>query len=381
MNNIPRDIARLIFKYRWENLSDTERVQLGDWVLKSAGNRKMFENLLQDKTNYEAWNELERYDSQRAFQKFVYRAGRYRKFKYIGAGVAAVLVLGFLIGKWYGVREEQATEKLFVENMLSSEEIQDVVLTLDNGQKLSLGLVSTDSLLKGRNIRVDSACMTYAENVHSEKIEYNSLEVPAGGEYGLLLSDGTHVYINSQSKLTYPTVFCGEERVVELDGEAYFDVKKDPMHPFWVKMGDVSLKVLGTSFNVKAYRDDIRVETTLVSGSVEVRVGEEDVLLSPGQQLCYNRQKASWIKRDVDVSLYTSWKEGTLKFERERLEDILNVLGRWYGMDIFYSQQSLKEQVFSGNLRRYKSVGEVLEVLKMTSDVHFIVKDKIIIVE
>lgn len=380
MNGLPQDIALLVFKYRWKSLSADENKQLESWLNENSDNREMFEYLVKDETNYHAWTELEKYNSKKAFRAFVYRTEGRHIWKLKWASIAAVLVIGLFVGGLYSYMKQDGIWNADRKSVFPNNG-QNIVLTLENGESVIVGDIRTESVLKERNILIDSSCIIYTKQKETERVEYNSLEIPVGGEYGLTLSDGTHVYINSQSKFTYPVVFVGGERIVELDGEAYFDVKKDSLRPFLIKMDDVMIKVLGTSFNVKAYHDEKEVVATLVEGSVSVSVGKEEVLLLPGEQLCYKRDETIWTKHKVDVELYTSWKDGILIFERERLETILNILGRWYGVEIFYSNQLQKEQLYSGNLRRYRSIKDVLRLLEMTTDVRFEVNDKTVIVK
>ena len=383
MNDVSRNIARLVFKYRWEELSDREQGELDGWIRQHPEHRVIFENLLKDKTNRVAWEELERYDDRKAFRKFLNRTGENRKLRYIAVGVAVMLLSVVFVGvRFYG-REERIVPVKALANVKSFDRTEScgVVLTLEDGQKLSLKELRKSSVLKEREIRVDSSCVVYSRKEVSREMVYNSLEVPIGTEYSLVLSDGTRVCLNSQSRLTYPVVFDSKERVVELEGEAYFDVEEDAERPFLIKIRDAAVKVLGTSFNVKAYSDEGRIITTLVEGNVLFMSKAGEVLLRSGDQVCYDHNGSAWSKRRVDAELYTSWKEGTLKFENERLEDLLKVLKRWYGVEIFYTRPALKEQLYSGSLRRYEEIKNVLCVLEMTSDICFTVKNKTVIVK
>lgn len=383
MNDVSRNIARLVFKYRWEELSDREQGELDGWIRQHPEHRVIFENLLKDKTNRMAWEELERYDDRKAFRKFLNRTGENRKLRYITVGVAVMLLSVVFVGvRFYG-REKRIVPVKALANVKSFDRTEScgVVLTLEDGQKLSLKELRKSSVLKEREIRVDSSCVVYSRKEVSREMVYNSLEVPIGTEYSLVLSDGTRVCLNSQSRLTYPVVFDSKERVVELEGEAYFDVEEDAERPFLIKIRDAAVKVLGTSFNVKAYSDEGRIITTLVEGNVLFMSKAGEVLLRSGDQVCYDHNGSAWSKRRVDAELYTSWKEGTLKFENERLEDLLKVLKRWYGVEIFYTRPALKEQLYSGSLRRYEEIKNVLCVLEMTSDICFTVKNKTVIVK
>ena len=209
----------------------------------------------------------------------------------------------------------------------------------------------------------------------------NKLYVPRRGEYNLTLSDGTRVFLNSDSRLIYPVAFGKGKREVILQGEGYFDVAKDAVRPFLVRTDDMIVRVLGTSFNLKCYPGDTRVEATLVRGSVEVVGGEREMLLAPGEQACLNRGSGKMEKAKVNTALYTSWKDGLFIFERERLEDILTILSRWYDVVIFYRRTDVKDDLFTGDLRKYDNIEEHLKMLEMTTNVQFEISGNTIIVK
>ena len=188
------------------------------------------------------------------------------------------------------------------------------------------------------------------------------------------MSDGSIVYLNSESELRYPVKFVGEDRRVYLSGEAYFDVSKDKEHPFSVDVNGSVVKVLGTSFNVRAYADENEILTTLVQGSVRFSAGKESVVLKPGEQAVLNKSGRVVIK-EVDTYLYTAWKNGVFAFEKQRLEEIMNVVARWYDVNIFWENASQKEVTFTGKMKRYDDFSKVVEMLEMTGNTEFVVKE------
>ena len=161
-------------------------------------------------------------------------------------------------------------------------------------------------------------------------------------EYTLTLSDGTRVYLNAESRLKYPVVFRGTERVVELSGEAYFKVSKDALRPFVVKMNGVNVRVLGTSFNVRSYADEGQVVTTLVEG--KVKVNDQDI-----------------------VEQYVAWQEGTFVFRNERLENIMKTLGRWYGVEFHFIDERAKEIRIGARFGRYDDMQPIVDMIKKTN--------------
>ena len=194
----------------------------------------------------------------------------------------------------------------------------------------------------GTMINVMKEHISYEKMVNddSEKLVYHELVIPRGGEFSLTLSDGTEVYMNADSKLRFPTKFGKNERVVELEGEAYFQVARNEKSPFIVKSSCMAIKVLGTEFNVSAYSEDSVIQTTLVRGSVEVSSerGGQSVVLHPGEQSVLNRQDYSLSVCTVDVSYAMAWKEGRLRFKEKPLSEVMKVISRWYDVEVVYEE-------------------------------------------
>lgn len=197
----------------------------------------------------------------------------------------------------------------------------------------------------------------------------------------MALADGTVVYLNSATRLKYPVVFNEKERKVYLSGEAYFEVAKDAERPFLVEVANVEVKVYGTSFNVNSYREG-NVQTVLVEGSVGVKVlasGVESVI-KPGQMAEFKQGNTGVEVREVDVTLYTDWKNGIFRFENQRLEDILTTLSNWYNVDVFYQTSSVKDLHFSGYMERYKEIDTILGAITLSTGVRFSIQGTTIVV-
>lgn len=218
----------------------------------------------------------------------------------------------------------------------------------------------------------------------STEVTYNSLVVPRGGEYDLVLEDGTKVTVNSETRLRYPTQFAENERVVLLEGEAYFDVSTDKNRPFIVRTQGVDVRVLGTSFNVSSYLDEEAIRTTLVEGSVIVmdRVEQiENVILKPGYQAVYNKSDKKLESEKVNVDLYTSWKDGLFVFEKSKMDDIMTKVARWYDVKVFYQNSEVNNIRFTGTLKRYDNLDRLLKMIEKTNEVRFVLGEKTIQVE
>ena len=188
------------------------------------------------------------------------------------------------------------------------------------------------------------------------------------------LADGPRVWLNAESRLRYPVVFMGEERKVEMEGEVYFEVAKNREKPFIVTVNGVDIRVLGTSFNVSAYQEE--VVTTLVEGKVQLKRGDEQVVLSPNQQAIWSDDKFK--VKQVDARNYVLWKEGIFYFEDVDLERILDDMARWYNVNIFYMNSTLKKMKFSVEIKRYEDINEILRRIEQTKRVKFEIKDRTI---
>lgn len=205
------------------------------------------------------------------------------------------------------------------------------------------------------------------------------LVVPKGGEFETVLADGTRIWLNADSRLRYPSVFEGEVREVELEGEAYFDVANDTARPFLVRTKQAVVQVFGTEFNVKAYPDDEEERMTLVEGSIGLRRGERTYMLRPDEQAIVKTGKEVKVKA-VDARKQGLWRTGMFVFERETLESIMGQLARWYDVTVFFSSEQLKGLHFSGELDRYGDIGQVLRMIELTTDVSFSVQGRTVVV-
>lgn len=205
-----------------------------------------------------------------------------------------------------------------------------------------------------------------------KKVEQHTIYVPKGGEYELLLADGSKVFLNSESKLVFPSHFEEGTRQVELTGEAYFDVKKDSK-PFIVKTADMQIEVLGTSFNVNAYPDNTLVNTTLVEGSVKVHVpnNPETFVLTPENNLTLHKSSNEISIRKVNTEIYTAWVKGEFVFRNQPLNEILTQLARWYDFTIEYENPAIKTMRFTGSAEKMRSLDYLLNQIQYVTDIEY----------
>lgn len=205
-----------------------------------------------------------------------------------------------------------------------------------------------------------------------KKVEHQTIYVPKGGEYELLLADGSKVYLNSESRLVFPSRFEQDTRRVELTGEAYFEVKKD-RKPFIVETADMQIEVLGTSFNVNAYENNASAHTTLVEGSVQVHIPQnpESYLLTPENNLQLDKASHEISIRKVNTDLYTAWVKGEFAFRNQPLGEIITQLQRWYDFEIVYTDPAIQTMRFTGSAEKARPLDYLLNQIQSVTSVKY----------
>ena len=293
-----------------------------------------------------------------------------------------ILLVGLFVGRTIsGVRdihEEQELAKSVMQPGTSK-----AILMMADGKEVVLEQGQNLNILLNERVRVatSSQGIVYEERGKGMVTEeYNKLTTPIGGEYSLVLSDGTKVFLNADSELKYPVEFSDGKRIVDLKGEAYFEVHKDSLRSFIVRMNGAEVTVLGTSFNVNTYGDDGQIYTTLVNGSVRVSSmkNKQEEILKPGMQSVMNVQSGLLTVRKVDVEPYVAWREGRFVFRAMTLDLIMRQLQRWYDFEVFYQNSELKDYEFRGVIKRDMDLDKVLSVIKATTNVDFEVKGKVV---
>ncbi len=256
-------------------------------------------------------------------------------------------------------------------------------LTLGNGQLFVLN----DSIPKtikntiGDIVGVDTLnTLHYIPQVKSEEIEYNTIQVPRGGEYKLVLADGSTVWLNSQTKLRFPIAFHTNKREVYLEGEALFDVTSDAQHPFIVHTNYSSVKVYGTIFNVMSYSDEKEEQMTLVEGSVALLYGDKELLIRPGQQSVITKNSRSVTIREVDVNLYADWNKGVFRFENMPLNEVMQKIARWYDVQFFFANEEVKTRNISGAMKRNTDFEKFMELIGKSADAEIKINDKSVLI-
>lgn len=293
--------------------------------------------------------------------------------------IAACLIMVFAAAGYF-LLNRPAGNPAMVNNKLQKSGIlqgsNKAILHLANGAKIVLDSVKAGEIARQSGaaiVKTNDGKVVFDASATTDKttgsLAWNTLFTPRGGQYVIKLPDGSNVWLNSASSLKFPTVFEGNERVVELTGEAYFEVAKNPSMPFRVKTAQQLVEVLGTHFNVNCYDDEPAVVTTLLEGSVKIvqNTTRQTMVLKPGQQA---RLSGSLHKVSVDTTLFVDWKEGYFKFTHEDIHSIMRRAARWYNVDVSYSG-NITTEGFVGIVPRSKDIYGLLNVLKLTGLVNY----------
>ncbi len=255
-----------------------------------------------------------------------------------------------------------------------------VTLLIDGSKAISLNSVSNTSLIGDVCVKIDNNTLKYLPKKGSSK-SIHQIIVPEVLLFKVILPDESVVWLNSKSTLTLPSAFKSDTRQVKLDGEGFFDVSKDAKRPFSVCVDGMTINVLGTQFNVKAYKEDSDVATTLVEGKIKVGYKgtngkDEKFYLNRGEQSLFDKSSADVKIEDVNTDIYTSWREGFYFFDKQRLENIMKNLGRWYGLEVLFLDESAKDIEMSGKLNRGESPEELLNTFALMMPGRIKVKGK-----
>lgn len=380
----PFEFARELLRYSRGELSREEGKGVEEMLSELEGMRELFDELKDQGRIENEIRVIEKFDTEKALSKIKGRRGS-KKVSFIPWVAAASVIL--IVGVSVLLLQERKKE---IVPFPVTERIEPgkatVTLEMASGTKYRLDTLS--AVVRNNRANVDfnnrAGVLKIEEQdsiVSGNRIErdYNTISVPYGGTYSVELCDGTKVHLNSGTVFEFPSRFNGSTREVKLKGEAYFEVARNEHKPFVVDVSEMVVKVLGTSFNVKSYVDEPGVYTTLVNGSVSiVREGQPERVIKPGEQAYYNKGVGTLSVAQVDVTEYTSWKDGLFYFKDITLEEILRIVSRWYDLDVFYVNQSARSVVYSGKLPMYSSVDDVLRKFELSGDVRFELKGRIL---
>jgi ferric-dicitrate binding protein FerR (iron transport regulator) len=356
----------LLNKYMEGGLTSEEELMFFNWYAEAGADE--FHRLLQQVSKgniYEAprpefLRELDRKLREENGE------GRVRKMRTWWWAAAAVLLLVTGSSVWLVFRQPATKEIAMVKDVTPGR--TGAILTLANGDIIELdslknGVIATQ---QGTSLILQNGTLSYNAKDAAD-VSYNTIRTPKARQFQVVLPDGSEVWLNAGSSLKYPTAFI-KGRVVEISGEAYFEVTKNAAMPFKVKMNEqAAVEVLGTKFNVNAYSDEKSIDATLLEGSVRVNAGAQKVILRPGQQAQLNGTLT--VNDHVNTDQVIAWKTGIFNFDGLGIEAVMRQLSRWYDIEVIY-EQGIPSTKFYGEIGRNLNLSQVLEGLKL-SGVHF----------
>ena len=381
-------IAELFNRFFSNTITAEEKVILANWV-KDKSNKAAFETMLQHSwENFELNRSLTEekagallsailekdkiHESPRT--KIVPMRSRIR----VRSVAAAILIL-FAAGAAYFLWQQgtQQTEMVAVSDVappLSS----DAVLTLANGEKIVLDSAANGHLIDQGNtniVKLADGQIVYGSSGAMAETLFNTLTVPVGSRIAsITLSDGSTVWLNAGSSITYPVAFSGGERKVNITGEIFFDIAHDATKPFIVTKGAQQIKVLGTQFNVNAYDDESAMKVTLLKGSVQIAAPSGGVILTPGQMASIHGNEPMRVLNNADVEQVIAWKKGVFDFNGADIKTVMRELSRWYGLEVHYNGEIADR--FHIETSREMNLSNMLRILQTTGSVSFKIEGK-----
>ncbi len=385
---ISSEMKKRIVKYLTNEANSEDLNLLSEWIT-DEGNKQIFDQYVRE--HYEITMAMNRPDIEKIKKNLLQKIKRDKKLFYLGRARSlmkyAAVGLVFLVAGFFF---RQDNFKAWDDGSGLAPKETSVTVVLDDG---TVDIINPDENRKVRdaNGRVignqDGSKLTYRESPTSEKPVYSTLNVPYGKRFDVVLSDGTHVFLNSGTSLRYPVHFLkGHDRAVFLTGEAYFDVAKDEEHPFVVNANELAIEVLGTRFNVSHYPEDSSINTVLVEGSVELHKRKggsekgEAVLLEPGFKAEWQKADGAITVENVDTHIHTGWVQGKLIFRNTTFQKIRQALSRKYNVTIKNENKNLDEQLFDATFD-IETVEEILESFNKSYAIKYKIEQNEVIIQ
>lgn len=386
-----KQVIELLERFRSGTCTDQEKAILESWYLHYAKNSKdVFSNDRLEQILKEI--EVDLPPNQLYHEQSIFLIHPFFTIKRIIA--AAIILIVFSTGLYLYRSTEQQNEVLVEHKVDILPGGNKAILILADGSKIDLkgaenGLLATEGAIEIR--KTSDGTLAYQSSLSLTKIfQHNNLMntiiIPKGGTYKITLPDGSDVWLNSESSLSYPVAFIGDERKVELSGEAYFEITRDEQKPFRVHSNNQVVEVLGTQFNINTYEESGFIETTLVEGSVRVTQNYSNGkpyktrLLKPGQQSLTNLFKPEIKIENVDIEKEIAWKNGFFKFKNTNIQNIMREIERWYDVKVQYEGKIPSEE-FTGIISRDVEITKMLKILEQGGGVQFSVSGKRILVK
>lgn len=362
----------LAAKWLDKTITATEAIEFADWYngdqeLELEIPESFAANEEQHKSRM--FNHIQQHIQQQKQPSFL---TRYR------IAIAAMLLVSLSAGLWFYSTQQSPATNFAHEDILPGS--NKAFLTLADGTKLSLTDQKAGKLIEQAGVKITkgkNAELIYTVLPSSgNKLEYNTISTPRAGQYQVNLPDGTKVWLNAATSLRFPTNFAtSRERRVELTGEAYFEVAKDPKKAFIVRSAEQEVRVFGTHFNINSYPDEQNIFTTLLEGSVSVN----GTLLKPDQQSVLNAGNMKILPADIENVM--AWKMGFFRFDEESLESIMKKVSRWYDVEVEFKDAELKELEFGGIVSRSEKISKVLRMLELSTSMSFKLEDQKVIIK
>ncbi len=355
----------------------------------SSGEIQLVEQWYQELADAGEWNwaEGERERLEGAIESRLLRQMRaeerpVRRMSAVRWVAAAVFVLLAGVGTWLLLRNKTGEPTLIAQQQRFKNDVgpgrHAAILTLAGGKEIVLDSSATGTIGQQNNaVIVNNNGQLIYKTLHEKPtgIFYNTLATPRGSQYQMILPDGSKVWLNAASSITFPVAFGGERRVVSISGEVYFEVAKNEQLPFIVQEGDMTIQVLGTHFNVNDYADEAAKKTTLLEGSVRILNNGGSSLLKPGQQAVLDRQDGKIQVLDhPNIEEVIAWKDGNFLFADATIESIMRQVARWYNVEVVYETSISKH--FVADVPRNVPVSQLLKLLELTDQVHFRIEGK-----
>jgi transmembrane sensor len=367
-----KNSKKLLDKYLAGNCTPEEIAIVEDWYLQLPEEHAVPTHSTIEISKAEVWNRL---------------SSRGRSIKLITVkrvAIAASIILCFSIGFYFiaGRNTLPLTAKTELKDILPGG--HKAMLTLADGTVVNLDDAKNGQIANQSGVIIRKATNGQLEYIIKEILNAtvtgsNSISTPRGGQYEVSLPDGTKVWLNAATTLKYPYAFAKNERLVELNGEAYFEVSKDHTRPFRVKTNVQTVEVLGTHFNINAYNDEAVVKTTLLEGAVKVSTASGSVNLHPGEQSQLNTNNARLIvDQQIDIDKEMAWKNNIFSFDNDDLQSIMRQISRWYDVDVVY-EGKISTEKYVGEIPRNSNLAEVFKILEL-NHVHIDAKGKVLTV-
>lgn len=385
-------MAGLVDRYFKSQLSGEENEELERWLGEDPGRRQILEDLSDPGYRKALLSELNTYDLKEGYRALVEkidlqpskRLSKKKGYRQILATAAVLIVLltGAFFLKNYLTKSRQETAK-------AVSPVQDIppggnraTLTLAGGSMILLDSAQNGLLARQggtKVIKLNNGQLAYqgARNTQGT-VTYNTITTPRGGEYKVTLPDGSNVFLNAASSLTYPTAFPKDRRSVKLTGEAYFEIAPNSKSPFLVQVDSMQVQVLGTAFNIMAYPEESTIRTTLVEGAVKVLASHQEKALKPNQQAILNSDGQLSLNTQANINEAIAWKNGYFQYSDATIDDIMKDVSRWYNVKIEYDGTIHRH--FVARISRDEPVSRLLQLLELTHSVHFNIESNKIIV-